>query len=254
MMPFAIRNLAADVHELEIEQRASTDPDAKTTIFVASDDTEDRYGSVVKQDWDLKNFRKNPVILDSHDPRRVVGRAIEAKVPRVGDDTGKLIIEVEWNLASPDPTISRVGDDHLRGFRRACSVGWRYGRVTARDKLPTDSPYFRQKESKTVEFFGYTYEIETAGVLYEKNELLELSSVAVPGNANALQRGYGQPPIDPLDLIWSVLGKRLRSDAEVRRIIRALVEAGPPAPPIPAAAAAPTPSVASLVLRRLQEQ
>lgn len=285
----ALRDLADLLVLPEVKQQDNSGKADGSTLFEASNDSEDRYDSIVKQDWSLGNYRANPVVLDSHDYKRVVGRAVEAKVPRAGDDTGKLMIRVAWATDAPDPSLAVVGWQHQNGFRSAGSVGWKYSKVTERDRLPTDHKYFRQKQKKTVEFFGMTFEIETAGILYENNELLEFSSVAVPGNATALQRSYlaalsAVAPDDiparlrivqetaprrvgedlaaqlrdpaqralAVDLLWPDLVQRMRTDAETRRVLRALLEAGPPAVP-PAAAAAPTPSLAGLVLRRLQE-
>jgi hypothetical protein len=273
---------------LDSEQRDAVGDD-NTTLFEASNDTEDRYNSIVRQDWKLTEYRANPVVLDSHNPYRVVGRAVEAKVPRTGDDAGKLMIRVEWNLQSPDPALAAVGHQHLNGFRKAGSVAWQYGKVTQRDKLPTDHVAFKQKEKRVLAYGDYVYEYESAGLYYEQNALREFSSVSVPGNATALQRHYlahigAQDPEDIaarlraaqdtvpravgadlasmaqdpanraalLTLLWPDLVDRMRTDAEARRVLRAILEAGPPAPP-PAAVAAPTPSLASLVLCRLQE-
>lgn len=290
-MSYAIRNLtpdAAGILTLESEQRAEDTAPAGTTLFEASNDTEDRYGSVVRQDWRLAEFRANPVILDMHNRNRVVGRALEAKVPRSGDDAGRLMIRVEWDLANPDPSLAAVGHQHLSGFRRAGSVGWQFGKVTHRDRLAPEHPAYKAKEKKQGAFGDYVFEYESAGLYYEGNTLHEFSSVSVPGNATALQRHYlaelgATDPEDLtarlrvvaesvprslaadlqafardqanraalLDLLWPDIVHRVRTDTDTRRVLRALLESGPPAPT--AAPAASTPSLASLVLRRLQE-
>lgn len=156
-----------------------------STLFIASTDDEDRAMDVVKQDWRLANYRRNPVVLDGHDPRRVVGKAISVKVPKQGEDAGKLILRALWDLDNPDPTLRAVGHQHLNGFRSAGSVGFRHGKKTRRDKLDQGDRYY--KPAKKVEMW-WGGEVEMAGFLYESNELLEHSSVPLPMNANALQR------------------------------------------------------------------
>jgi len=170
-----------------IEARdASADPGAVegTTLFVASTDTPDRAMDVVSQNWKLASFRDNPVILDNHDPRRVVGHAVEAKVPRVGDDAGKLMIRVAWDMDSPDPSIRNVGHQHMRGIRRAGSVGFRAGKSTQRSKLPPDHPYY-QAPIEVETWWGTEM---VSGTLFEAPELLEFSSATIPMNSEALQR------------------------------------------------------------------
>lgn len=218
-----------------VSQRNATST-GPTTTFVASTDDEDRAMDVVKQDWRLRNWRSNPVILDNHNPMRVVGRGVSAVVPRAGDDAGKLMIEVAWDTESPDPSIRAVGHQHLTGTRKAGSVGFQSAKKTARNKLPTDSPYYREP----IEVETWWGTMEKAGTLYEGNELLEFSSATIPMNPAALQRSLGaeveraawdlaevlQRPEQlealrrALDLETWLLGQ-LRSSAEVRRILRA---------------------------------
>lgn len=179
---------AADRGSICVESRdASADPEAipGTTLFVASTDTPDRAMDVVSQSsWKLANFRANPVILDNHNPTRVVGRAIDTKVPRTGPDAGKLMIRVEWDMENPDPSIRSVGHQHMNGIRRAGSVGFRSGKKTLRSKLPADHPHFQ--EPVEVETWWGTE--MASGTFFEQNELLEFSSATIPMNSEALQR------------------------------------------------------------------
>lgn len=236
-----------------------------TTLFVASTDSEDRAMDVVKQDWRLRNFRANSVILDNHEPMRVVGRSIESVVPRTGDDAGRLMIRVGWDLENPDPSIRSVGHQHLAGYRRAGSVGFKHGKKTARNKLDQSSPYYREPV-KVETWWG---EYEMSGYLYESNELLEFSSATIPMNAEALQRSIvaAYAECDPadlgrrgnvasetgipkatvanllemarapehrsalLDLLWPDLVGRMKTDAEVKRIMQVHALAVPAAAP-----------------------
>lgn len=58
--------------------QAKIQRDGKKIEFVASDETIDRYGESLKiADWDLRNFKKNPVLLVNHDysVESIVGKA-----------------------------------------------------------------------------------------------------------------------------------------------------------------------------------
>lgn len=160
------------------------DDEPGTTLFVASTASPDRAMDVVSQNWKLAAFRANPVILDNHDSLRVVGHATEAKVPKAGDDAGKLMIRVKWDMDSPDPTIRNVGHQHMSGIRRAGSVGFRAGKKTRRDKLPKEHEHYQEP----IEIEGFWGREMYSGTLFEAPELLEFSSATVPMNAEALQR------------------------------------------------------------------
>lgn len=161
---------------------------AGTTLFVASTDSEDRAMDVVEQNWRLKNFRLNPVILDSHDPRRIVGRGLDFHVPKAGDDAGKLMGLVKWNLSSSDKTIVSVGEDHLNGFRSAGSVGFRSERRILRSKLDPKHPKYQDP----VELDTPWGKEKWSGTFFQSPELMEFSSCALPMNPEALQRSYFQ--------------------------------------------------------------
>lgn len=236
------------------QRKAEEDPEhiEGTTLFTASTATPDRAMDVIDQrSWRLASFRANPVILDNHDHLRVVGEGMSAKVPRKGPDEGKLMIRVRWDQDSPDPSVRNVGHQHLRRIRRAGSVGFKAGKKTARDKLPTDHPaYFEGVEIET----WWGGKVKVAGTYFEQCELLEFSSATIPMNAEALQRSIlGQPdgaPVDKgavhdfrqwladeanqkvaVDLLWKPILERVRTDATFRRIVRAALDAGPPGEP-----------------------
>lgn len=223
--------------------------EANTTLFVASTDTPDRAMDVVKQDWRTADFNRNPVIFDNHDPRAVVGRGVSATVPKVGEDAGKLMIRVAWNVDSPNKAIAAVGLDHLNGFRHAGSVGFRSRKTTARNKLPPEHPAY-QEPIKIETWWGGT--VEVAGNYYEGNTLLEFSSASLPMNPEALQRSVGIAPVvlaearqltGDFDLLAALQDPEiaaavvrcltpqfvelLRSSSEIRRIVLAYEDAGP---------------------------
>lgn len=270
-----------------VESRSEANQDG-TTLFVASTSSPDRAMDVVKQNWKLASFRGNPVVLDNHNPMRVVGHAVDASVPKSGEDAGKLMIRVKWDMDSPDPTIRNVGHQHMSGIRRAGSVGFRPGKKTRRDKLPKDHEHF-QEPVEVETFWGLE---KWAGTLFESPELLEFSSASVPMLPEALQRSLSlthraDPPAEdpepkpesdewswlddeaavgkvadalfpilmarakaaffpepdeeapaeeaPAEMAWRrLVVPRLRpfvrTDTDLRRILRAVLDTGPPAP------------------------
>lgn len=122
----------------------------KITI-VASDETLDRYNEVVPLDaWDLKNYKKNPVLLVDHDYRvsAIVGRAKNLKV---GDK--QFTFEPEFHeITQLAQEVQRMVEE---GFAPTVSVGF--------------LPHGPKKDGDK-----------------GTNELLEISFVAVPANPNAL--------------------------------------------------------------------
>jgi HK97 family phage prohead protease len=129
--------------------------DNKATIkAVFSTDTEDRHGESVKQKFDLRNFRKNPVILNSHnswDATEVVGMASKIGISK-GNLAGEITFAVEEN-----PKAKIIYQLYKGGFLNAFSIG------------------FIPKE------FSSDYK----SIL--SSELLEISCVSVPANGEALQ-------------------------------------------------------------------
>jgi len=133
------------------------DADKATLDAIFSTANEDRHGDVVQQNWDLKHFKKNPVILNSHnysDATEVVGRADKVKLVD-GKLEGKITFAVNEN-----PKAKVIFDLYAGKFLNAFSVG------------------FIPKEWS-----------DKGEIL--KSELLEVSAVAVPANAMALAKSKG---------------------------------------------------------------
>ena len=116
-----------------------------------STDSEDRHWERVYQNFDLKHFKENPVLLDSHNYssiEHIIGRVDK---PKVKD--GKLQGDVIFALENPKGLLAY----HLAngGFLNATSIGF----------IPLD---FDEKGD------------------ISKSELLEISAVSVPANPEAL--------------------------------------------------------------------
>lgn len=149
------------------------DTEKATLEAIFSTSKEDRHGDVVLQEgWDLKNFKKNPVILNSHnygDAAEVIGKAINVKVED-GKLQGKIIFAVNEN-----PKAKVIFDLYAGGFLNAFSVGFMIKKFATDQQGLTD--YYTIAES----------------------ELLEVSAVSVPANAQALAKSKGID-VDLLDM------------------------------------------------------
>jgi flagellar biosynthesis GTPase FlhF len=135
----------------------SVNEDEYTIEAVFSTEDEDRHGDIVRQAWDLKQFKKNPVILNSHNywsATDVIGKAIKIGVKN-GQLEGTIKFAVEEN-----PVAKIVFDLYKGNFLSAFSVGF----------IPK--------------------EFSDKGEIL-KSELLEVSAVSVPANAYALAKSAG---------------------------------------------------------------
>lgn len=118
---------------------------------IFSSANEDRHGDVVHQEFDIKSFKKNPVFLDSHNYgsiERIIGRVQKIKVT-----DGKLQGDIEFFTDNPLGALAMKAAD--QGFLGATSIGF----------IPRE---FSDKGEML------------------KSELLEVSAVSVPANADAL--------------------------------------------------------------------
>ncbi len=142
--------------------------------FVASDETEDRMGDVVRADgWDLEGYLANPVFLWAHDHTRTpIGRSNWVAV-----DGTRLVATVEF---APTAFAQEVETLYRQRFLHAVSVGFR----------PRAFELRKGRDGAVV------------GVEYTKQELLEISAVPVPANphalAKALRDGLAVPRLRPL--------------------------------------------------------
>jgi HK97 family phage prohead protease len=152
--------------------------------FRATSEAVDRQGEVVTLDgWDLKSFEGNPVVLDSHQYggiENIVGRVVP---PMRMTDAG-LEADVVFN-ATPRGQLAQMLVDG--GDLRAVSVGFR-SLERARGSEP-GSP-----------------------VKHTRKELLELSVVAVPANAEAVRvRGWDGLPEALDELVDGIKAGRVLS-------------------------------------------
>jgi len=136
-----------------------------TTLVTASTPEPDRMGDVVAADWNVGRYEGNPIIAWAHDyTLPPVGRAVGLTLE--GDT---LVARIKWDDNEANPLGQTVAHQFREGFLSAVSVGFAPGKSTARAELPEDHPAAGR-----------------AGFYFEQNELLEISAVPIPANAEAL--------------------------------------------------------------------
>ena len=150
------------------------DEESRSVEFVASDNSVDSYGTVIPVDkWDLTRFTNNGIIGYMHDvygdswaksadPDDVIGKG-EAWIE---DD--KLIVRITFEPADLNPKSDKIFRKLQFGSLHAVSVGFR---ATAKGHMG-------------VEALGEDPKV----YYYAGQELLEVSVVNIPANANALKR------------------------------------------------------------------
>lgn len=130
--------------------------------FVASDETVDRYGDIVRvSGWELKNYRKNPIILFGHQHDNPVGTAL-----RVWVEGKALMVRIKLAEEGTSAFIDTLRKLVAQKIVRAVSVGFR-------TTVPPN--YLRDETNDRV-----------TGLEFVGQELLENSLVTVPANPMAL--------------------------------------------------------------------
>ena len=140
---------------------------SRTVTFVASDESVDRYGDIIRASgWDLSHFKNNPVLLFGHDSTVVpIG-----KVSEIAVEGSRLIATAQFREEGKSEYADDVYNAIQEGMLNAVSVGF----------LPTKAPnYIWAADDPKHENWPTGYE-------FVGQELLELSVVPVPANAQAL--------------------------------------------------------------------
>lgn len=131
--------------------------DASEKLAVASTSVEDRHGEKVFADgWDLKNFKKNPVLMWAHDHTQpAIGLAKNIRIDGEGKKARLLFEPIFHELTDMARAIKAMFDG---GILNSFSVGFQ--------------------------------PIEVDGTNYLQQELLEISAVNVPANPEARMLAY----------------------------------------------------------------
>ena len=158
--------------------------DERTIEFVASDNSVDSYGTIIPVDkWDLGRYQKNGVVgymhdvygddwFKSADPDDVIGKGVAFV------DNDQLIIRVTFEPADLNAKADKIFRKVQFGSINAVSVGF----------APTQEGHW-----------GDETRGENADVYYyDGQELLEVSVVNIPSNANAIRRSFGEAEMEKL--------------------------------------------------------
>lgn len=141
----------------------------RTLRFVGSDESVDRDNDVIEVvGWRLDDYLKNPVFLWAHQyDQPPVGKAVSVTIDAVSK---KLMFDIKFPTAEEYPFADTIYKLYRGGYLSATSVGFRGIKYKTRDDDDVlELPEWRR------------------GKRYIEQSLLELSSVPVPSNPNALQ-------------------------------------------------------------------
>lgn len=143
----------------------SIDEANRTITFVASTQTEDRYGDcVMVEGWDTSNYAKNPVFLWAHDSSQLpIGKCV-GLAKQMGSKPA-LVQKIQFATADENPFAENVWKLYKGGYLSAVSVGF----------IPHEMSLRMDEETGYITGYDMT-----------KQELLELSAVPVPANPEAL--------------------------------------------------------------------
>lgn len=129
--------------------------------FVGSDESEDSYGDIVRAEgWDLRRYKKNPIVLFGHDARLPIGYS-----KKVGVEGKRLLHTIKLADEGTSEFIDTTAKLMAQKIIKAVSVGFR----------PVKDPEIRRDGDGN--FLGF---------VFNGQELLELSVVSIPANPNAL--------------------------------------------------------------------
>lgn len=140
------------------EVRAVED-DKRSLDVIASTTAIDSYGEIVVQDWDLKRYLANPVVLYGHSTWDMpIGHASNVRV-----ENNQLLATLHLVDEKANPLAERVWQGIKQGSLRAVSVGFR----------TKGNPSTADVNGKPV-------------LMLTGNELIEISVVPIPANPEAI--------------------------------------------------------------------
>ena len=143
----------------------------RTIEFIASNNSRDSHGTVLPVDkWDLSRYAKNGLVTYQHsyyssNPDMVIGRGV-ARI-----ENNELIVAITFETEDLNPIAEKIFRKILAGTINAVSVMF----------APTQKGYW-----------GTGEEAENGSkptYYYNGQELLDVSVVTLPSNADALRRG-----------------------------------------------------------------
>lgn len=172
--------------------------------FVASDETKDSYGDILRVDGvDLSRFKSGAgAFITSHDMKDVSGAAgLIVKAWRANDSEGSpnnkaVMVRVYFPTFEEDPDADRVYKKFMAGTLRSVSVGF----------TPLEAYYPKDEAERKQLGLG------KFGIEFRKWQPYELSAVTVPANPNANIRKSAGEASAFAELL--LLVKELKQDIE----------------------------------------
>jgi hypothetical protein len=161
------------------------DPERVLT-FIASDETPDRDGDIVRVDGgDIKNFKKNPIFLKQHNVYDPCGRVLVfKKINNADGSPGGKAWQAKVYFPKEIEDCDEVFKMYEHGIYNTVSIRFSYKEVYS----PSDPA-----ERKSLGLGPW-------GVEVRKWEMLELSAVAIPANPNAaIQKSFDDAVKEYLD-------------------------------------------------------
>jgi len=144
------------------------DVERRIVDFVISTDAVDRMGDTVSvEGWDLKAYKKNPVVLFGHDHRSPpIAKSLSVEVTDTGKNKSRLALVSRAEFMSQDisPFAFSIFQMYVEGFMKATSVGF----------IPKEFEFAADQDKRPF------------GIDFHKQELIEYSAVPVPANPEAL--------------------------------------------------------------------
>jgi len=141
--------------------------------WTMSDESVDRDKEVIRADgWNLKAFKKNPVVLWGHDNTRpAIGKVLN---PRIKE--GRLIGKIKFDPKDVDPFADMISEKVKIGTIQAGSVGFKPLQIEVGEGEDPD-----------------------VKLTYLKQELREFSICNIPANPNATVNPLGREAEDEVD-------------------------------------------------------
>lgn len=163
-----VKSFAGDPEPIDAK---AADGEDRVIAWTVSDEGVDRDGDIIRQGgWDLKNFRKNPVVMWAHQYREPpIGRATKVWVDKDGKSP-RLRMLKQFTSQEENPFGFMIYNLAKSKYLRTASVGF----------IPRE---FEPQE-------------EGRGLFFKKAELLESSVVPIPSNPRALDEAKSVKGID----------------------------------------------------------
>ncbi len=162
--------------QIDVEFR-SINEDERSFEVIASTETLDSHGDVLRQFWDLSRYEKNGVVLWNHNLALYMGGDAEDTLPigkalDVRIDGKKLIAKLALlkGDATTEPLVDKIWRRVQQGVLKAVSVGFRPGQVTRKVNAAGETEF---------------YEL---GSKERPNELREISLVPMGSNPDAVAK------------------------------------------------------------------